>query len=105
MIRVWNFNKSRIHSYRGVKNAEIYLDQKCIFKGEISKAPGMLNGAENYAEYILFIDPEKDFNIVNSIENNDWLNKTKTHPNQNDDKIIIENNSANYERPGTASKF
>jgi protein JBTS26 len=35
MIRVWNFNKSRIHSYRGVKDAEIYLDEKCIFKGEI----------------------------------------------------------------------
>ena len=35
MIRVWNFNKSRIHSYRGVKEAEIYLDSKCIFKGEI----------------------------------------------------------------------
>lgn len=26
MIRIWNYNKSRIHSYRGVKDMEIYLD-------------------------------------------------------------------------------
>ena len=42
MIRVWNYNKSRIHSYRGARYIEILLDERPVFKGEIQKAPGML---------------------------------------------------------------
>ena len=52
MIRIWNFNKSRIHSCRGVKDIRIDLDNKVIFYllfllkvifyGEIQKAPGNL---------------------------------------------------------------
>lgn len=44
MIRVWNYNKSRIHSFRGVKEVEMLLDGKCIFRGEIAKASGTLSG-------------------------------------------------------------
>lgn len=44
LIRVWNYNKSRIHSFRGVKDIEILLDAQCIFKGEIAKALGTLTG-------------------------------------------------------------
>lgn len=44
MIRVWNYNKSRIHSFRGVKEAEMLLDGRCIFRGEIAKASGTLSG-------------------------------------------------------------
>jgi hypothetical protein len=40
MIRIWNYNKSRIHSYRGARLVTCTLDNKIIFKGEISKAPG-----------------------------------------------------------------
>lgn len=42
MIRIWNYNKSRIHSFRGVKEVEMLLDGKCIFRGEIAKASGTL---------------------------------------------------------------
>lgn len=35
MIRIWNYNKSRIHASRGVKNIKISLDNKDIFEGEI----------------------------------------------------------------------
>jgi len=35
MIRIWNYNKSRIHSYRGAKLITCELDSKLIFKGEI----------------------------------------------------------------------
>ncbi|TRY89704.1 hypothetical protein DNTS_033846, partial [Danionella cerebrum] len=31
MIRVWNYNKSRIHSFRGAREMEIILDGRCIF--------------------------------------------------------------------------
>ncbi|OTF82810.1 hypothetical protein BLA29_004604, partial [Euroglyphus maynei] len=37
LIRIWNYNKSRIHSYRGVKFVIIQLDDKTIFCGEIAK--------------------------------------------------------------------
>ncbi|NWW36863.1 K0556 protein, partial [Panurus biarmicus] len=45
MIRIWNYNKSRIHSFRGVKDIIMVLDEQCIFKGEIAKASGTLSGA------------------------------------------------------------
>ncbi|XP_075686177.1 katanin-interacting protein isoform X2 [Rhinoderma darwinii] len=55
MIRIWNYNKSRIHSFRGVKDIEILLDHAVIFKGEIAKASGTLTGsAEQFGDTILF---------------------------------------------------
>ena len=40
MIRVWNYNKSRIHSYRGARYVEMKLDENYVFKGEIQRAVG-----------------------------------------------------------------
>lgn len=40
MLRIWNYNKSRIHCYRGAKDIEIKLDAKMIFVGEIARASG-----------------------------------------------------------------
>ncbi|KAJ7426789.1 protein KIAA0556 [Willisornis vidua] len=55
MIRIWNYNKSRIHSFRGVKDIIMLLDDQCIFKGEIAKASGTLSGApEHFGDTILF---------------------------------------------------
>ncbi|KAL8175232.1 UNVERIFIED_CONTAM: hypothetical protein K2H54_017079 [Gekko kuhli] len=55
MIRIWNYNKSRIHSFRGVKDITMLLDEQCIFKGEIAKASGALSGApEQFGDTILF---------------------------------------------------
>ncbi|XP_066496415.1 katanin-interacting protein isoform X2 [Tiliqua scincoides] len=55
MIRVWNYNKSRIHSFRGVKDISMLLDEQCIFRGEIAKASGTLTGApEQFGDTILF---------------------------------------------------
>jgi len=68
MIRIWNYNKSRIHSYRGARYIETLLDERPIFKGEIQKAPGMLQGAEECAENILFSTDEE---ILCAIEEHD----------------------------------
>ncbi|NXN20576.1 K0556 protein, partial [Nycticryphes semicollaris] len=55
MIRIWNYNKSRIHSFRGVKDIIMVLDEQCIFRGEIAKASGTLSGApEHFGDTILF---------------------------------------------------
>lgn len=44
LIRFWNYNKSRIYSYRGVRMARLWLDQVCIFEGEVTRACGELQG-------------------------------------------------------------
>ncbi|XP_076997573.1 katanin-interacting protein isoform X4 [Tamandua tetradactyla] len=55
LIRIWNYNKSRIHSFRGVKDITMLLDAQCIFQGEIAKASGTLTGApEHFGDTILF---------------------------------------------------
>ncbi|XP_077407033.1 katanin-interacting protein isoform X2 [Vanacampus margaritifer] len=55
MIRVWNYNKSRIHSFRGVKEVEMMLDGRGIFRGEIAKASGTLSGGlDQFGDTILF---------------------------------------------------
>lgn len=71
MIRIWNYNKSRIHSYRGARLISCDLDGKTIFKGEIQKAPGNLNDPSQCCEIILFTDNDS---ILNRIDSNDWLN-------------------------------
>ncbi|XP_062848566.1 katanin-interacting protein isoform X2 [Trichomycterus rosablanca] len=55
MIRVWNYNKSRIYSVRGVKDVEMLLDGRKIFRGEIAKASGTLTGGlDQFGDTILF---------------------------------------------------
>lgn len=57
MIRIWNYNKNRIHSARGAKDADITLDGRLIFKGEIRQACGNIqptNDPSAYGETILF---------------------------------------------------
>ncbi|XP_043945355.1 katanin-interacting protein isoform X2 [Protopterus annectens] len=69
MIRIWNYNKSRIHSFRGVRDIEMSLDGKCIFKGEIAKASGILSGAlEQFGDTILFTT---DDDILEAMSRND----------------------------------
>lgn len=51
LLRIWNYNKSRVHSYRGVKFVQIKLNNQLIFSGEIAKASGELSGTvENFGD-------------------------------------------------------
>ena len=46
-----NYNKSRIHSYRGVRDVDITLDGVTIFRGEIACAcGGILGGTEAFGD-------------------------------------------------------
>lgn len=66
MIRIWNYNKNRIHSYRGARYIEMYLEDQhtkkggtpstsVIFRGEIKRAPGgVFESYEDCCECILF---------------------------------------------------
>lgn len=69
MIRVWNYNKSRIHSYRGAKDIVILLDEIKIFDGEIARASGDIVGSIcSFGDTILFTTDE---NILELISEND----------------------------------
>jgi hypothetical protein len=75
MARLFNYNKSRIHSYRGVRWVRLCLDGRRIFEGEVKKAPGHVPSfpspsaaLTDVCEHILFTaDPE----ILERIEEND----------------------------------
>lgn len=55
-IRIYNYNSSRIHSYRGVRDVQLHLDSCLIFEGEVARAPGHIRYADprSYGELILF---------------------------------------------------
>jgi len=58
MVRIWNYNKSRIHAARGARHVELFFDHTCVFAGEIACAPGNLVDAEDRAEILLFTQAE-----------------------------------------------
>ncbi|KAH8059070.1 DUF4457-containing protein [Aureococcus anophagefferens] len=66
MIRVWNYNKSRIHSYRGARYVEMKLGGQDIFKGEIQRAVGTGAKAdiEDCSECILFTTSETTLRLI-----------------------------------------
>jgi hypothetical protein len=64
MLRIWNYNKSRIHSLRGARNIKIRLDDVCIFQGEISQAPGSVHDAPRSAECIVFTNSDQALNAI-----------------------------------------
>lgn len=69
LIRIWNYNKSRIHSFRGVRDVDITLDGKLIFKGEIARACGGIEGGtESFGDTILFSVEEE---ILEAVSRND----------------------------------
>jgi hypothetical protein len=73
MIRVWNYNKSRVHSTRGARFVEMKLDSAIIFKGEIKKSSGGTVNIQEYdscSECILYTQDDR---ILNEIQANDSI--------------------------------
>ena len=105
MIRIWNYNKSRIHSYRGAKTVTIELDDKRIFRGQIKKAPGNTKDPEACCEIILFTEDES---ILEMIDMNDWLNDQDVMEDEFDHTQRITEfqlqETVQEERPMTATK-
>ncbi|XP_051877498.1 katanin-interacting protein isoform X2 [Pristis pectinata] len=94
MIRIWNYNKSRIHSFRGIKDVEILLNGKFIFKGEIAKASGTLSGAlEQFGDTILFTTDDDILDAMSRYDETFTANIDYTLP------LTLEEE---LNRPGTA---
>ncbi|XP_036369214.1 protein KATNIP homolog isoform X2 [Octopus sinensis] len=69
LIRIWNYNKSRIHSFRGARELDILLDRRLIFSGEIARAcGGVEGGTEAFGDTILFSVEEE---ILEAVSRND----------------------------------
>ena len=60
MLRVWNYNKGRIHSYRGVRRLQAWLDGRPIFDGEVRKAPGAIDEGGELGAGGAVSDPGKE---------------------------------------------
>lgn len=102
MIRIWNYNKSRIHSFRGARLITCELDGRTVFKGEIAKAPGNLNDPQNCCEIILFTENEV---ILSRIDSSDWVNTMSIVSDMEDTQRIMKDApSLLQERPMTATK-
>lgn len=97
MIRIWNYNKSRIHSFRGAKLLTCHLDDKLIFRGEVQRAPGNTLDPNACCEIILFSDEEF---IFEQIDANDWLNNVQLASDLED----YDTKEDRTERPMTATK-
>jgi hypothetical protein len=84
MIRIWNYNKNRIHSQRGARYMQVTLDSRLIFLGEIKRAPGSAADPDAASECILFTTNPA---ILRSIERNDPLAQMLQSKQRDDDEI------------------
>ncbi|TGZ67804.1 hypothetical protein CRM22_004589 [Opisthorchis felineus] len=76
MLRIWNYNKSRVHTSRGAREIIMYMDGEPIFQGEIRRASGLEAGSpEECSETILFTT---DDHILELIAANDETLKIQT---------------------------
>ncbi|XP_029174067.1 protein KIAA0556-like isoform X2 [Nylanderia fulva] len=70
MIRIWNYNKSRIHSFRGAKDIIIKLNDITIFYGEIARASGDDMGSlDSFGDTILFTTDENILELISKHDN------------------------------------
>ncbi|KAL0218459.1 hypothetical protein P9112_004112 [Eukaryota sp. TZLM1-RC] len=80
LIRIWNYNASRIHSNRGVKSCSVYCGDSLVFSGEVAQAEGKIVGAKALAEVLLFAHPEADKNLLQLLAKNDPIPDDEVEP-------------------------
>ncbi|XP_043231543.1 katanin-interacting protein-like [Amphibalanus amphitrite] len=69
MLRIWNYNKSRCHSFRGARHVDVTLDGKTIFSGEIARAcGGILGGTEAFGDTILFTTDDEILDNISQFD-------------------------------------
>lgn len=68
MIRMFNYNESRIHANRGARHVELRLDGSTIFIGEIQQSNGRLEDAPRLAECVLFTEKEETFRALDRFD-------------------------------------
>ncbi|KAE8748472.1 hypothetical protein FOCC_FOCC004767 [Frankliniella occidentalis] len=95
MLRLWNYNKSRIHSFRGAKDVEIFLDEVLIFRGEIARACGAIQGSTDaFGDTILFTTDDTILELISKYDRS--FDSSVTYSQGNISSVQP------YERPPTA---
>ncbi|CAH2093130.1 unnamed protein product [Euphydryas editha] len=65
LLRIWNYNKSRIYSARGIRLVQIKFDDQIIFQGEIARSHGELKGPlPTFGDTILFTKDPKILELI-----------------------------------------
>ena len=70
LLRLWNYNRNRVHSARGAREIAVWLDGVLIFFGVIGQASGDLSDPCLNCEYLVFCREQ----LYEAIDNQDWLN-------------------------------
>lgn len=70
LVRIWNYNKSRTHCYRGAKRIRLKMDEVIVFEGDIKISPGLLNSVEECSELILFSTDKIILEAISSYDSN-----------------------------------
>ncbi|KAJ0411259.1 hypothetical protein ATCC90586_004175 [Pythium insidiosum] len=111
MLRVWNYNTTRIHSYRGARYVEMTLDGKCIFKGEIRRAPGSVTeDVDACHECILFTTNPSILRLIEKYEKQKTTAKLGTGATANAGSAVADapepapTDPRHLERPKTGNK-
>jgi len=69
MIRLWNYNKSRIHAFRGARYVEVTLDDQFIYRGEIKRATGSTKeGPRACSETLVFTRNKAVLKLIEKYE-------------------------------------
>uniref|UniRef100_A0A0K0ECN5 KATNIP domain-containing protein n=1 Tax=Strongyloides stercoralis TaxID=6248 RepID=A0A0K0ECN5_STRER len=95
MIRIYNFNKSRVDMMLGVRFIEIRLDNLPIFSGEISTSFGLSDGNGTIGDTILFTTSNE---ILEEVRKNDVSLKYFEMITNDDDKY-------NYKKIANGGEF
>ncbi|TMW56910.1 hypothetical protein Poli38472_002835 [Pythium oligandrum] len=104
MIRIWNYNTTRIHSYRGARYVEISLDGRFVFKGEIRRAPGSVTeDVDACHECILFTTNSSILRLIEKYEKQHTTTKTPVVE-ANETPAPFTNELRHMERPKTGNK-
>lgn len=112
MVRVWNYNKSRTHSFRGARHVRLVMmnevhGEREIFDGEIAQAPGIVSAdrMEQCCEVILFTREDA---ILRVIEQNDEIVRQHARSREEEEEAtsILASMRDNMEsqRPQTSDK-
>ncbi|KAH7714252.1 Protein K04F10.2 [Aphelenchoides avenae] len=102
MIRIWNYNESRVYALRGVRRLHIQLDGAFIFKGEISCAfSSETDGIES--DTILFTTNEC---ILNEIAEHDvFLTENELAPASSQMDLLSTASSSGHVRSSSSASL
>jgi protein JBTS26 len=104
MIRIWNFNKSRTHCYRGVRQVQISLNSRVLYEGTIRMAPGLLSSADDCSDLIVFCNEKSVFKRILDYDTTVGYQLPSSSASQEPPLQFIKEGKRLNERPKTADK-